>query len=48
MASVMFSHIGMQGEDIIEHTNTKCHLCTHWLTYTSLCNIGLNVLMPRY
>ncbi len=37
----MFSHIGMQGEDIIEHTIAKCHLCTLWLTDTPLCNISI-------
>ena len=28
MASVMCLHFSMQEEDILEHTNAKCHLCT--------------------
>ena len=28
MASVMFLRFRMQYEDILEHTNGKCHLCT--------------------
>ena len=27
-ASVMCLHSSMQEEDIFEHTNDKCHLCT--------------------
>ena len=27
MASVMYLHFSMQEEDIMEHTNAKCHLC---------------------
>jgi hypothetical protein len=26
--SVMFLHFSMQEEDILEHTNGECHLCT--------------------
>ena len=29
MASVMCSQIGMLEENILEHINGKCHLCTH-------------------
>ena len=29
MSGVMFLHLGMQEEDILEHTNVKCHLCAH-------------------
>ena len=28
MASVMCLYFCMQEEDIVEHTNGKCHLCT--------------------
>ena len=28
MASIMQLHFSMQGEDILEYTNGKCHLCT--------------------
>jgi hypothetical protein len=28
MASFMCSPLSMQEEDILEHTNAKCHLCT--------------------
>ena len=28
MASVMCLHLSMHEEDILEHTNGKCHLCT--------------------
>ena len=28
MASVMCLHFSMQEEDILEHSNDKCHLCT--------------------
>ena len=28
MASVMCLNFNMQEEDIIQHTNGKCHLCT--------------------
>jgi hypothetical protein len=27
MTSVMSLHFHMQEEDILEHTNAKCHLC---------------------
>ena len=29
MASGMHLHFSMQEEDILEHTNAKCHLCIH-------------------
>ena len=29
MAGVMCLHFSMQDEDILEHNNGKCHLCTH-------------------
>ena len=54
LASVMFLHINMQEQDILEHTNGNCHLCTLQSTCRPLCNIGmhfitlLNILMPRY
>ena len=28
LASVMYLHFSVQEEDIIEHTNAKCRLCT--------------------
>ena len=28
MASVMCSHFDILEEDILEHINAKCHLCT--------------------
>jgi hypothetical protein len=28
MASVMCLHLSLEEEDILEHNNTKCHLCT--------------------
>ena len=28
MANVMCLHLSMQDEDILEHTNVKCYLCT--------------------
>ena len=28
MVSVMCLHFIMQEEDILEHTNAKCHVCT--------------------
>ena len=30
MASVMHLHLSMQEEDILEHTNGKCQLCTRY------------------
>ena len=54
MASVMCLYCNIQEEDIVEHTNAKCHLCTPCSTFRPLCNIGinfitlLNILMPRY
>ena len=27
MAIVMFLHFSVQEEDVLEHTNAKCHLC---------------------
>jgi hypothetical protein len=30
MTSVMCLHLSMQEEDILEHTNGKCHLCTRY------------------
>ena len=53
IASVMCFHCRMQEEDIFEHTNAKCHLCTLESTCRPLCNIGihlitiLNILMPK-
>ena len=54
MASVMCLHFNMQEEDILEHTNGKCHLCTLQSTYRPLWNIDihlitlLSILMSRY
>ena len=54
MASAMCLHFNMQEEDILEHTNGKCHLCTLESTRRPLCNIGmhiitlLNMLMSRH
>ena len=28
MVSAMYLHFSMQEEDILEHTNGECHLCT--------------------
>ena len=28
LAKVVCLHINMQEEDILEHTNVKCHMCT--------------------
>jgi hypothetical protein len=45
---------GMQGENVIEHTNGKCYLCTLWSICRPLWNIGihlitlLNILVSRY
>jgi hypothetical protein len=53
MASVMCLHLSMQEEDILEHTNAKCHVYTLWSTCRLLCNIGihhitlLNIIIPR-
>jgi hypothetical protein len=55
MASVMCLHFSMQEEDILEHTNAKCH-CVHFsqLVDRPLSNIGmhliivLNIVLPRY
>ena len=44
MASIMCLHSSMQEEDILEHSNIKCHLCnigTHLITKG-------NLLMPKY
>ena len=52
MASVVCLHLSMQEEDVLEHTNGMCHLCTLWSTCRPLCNIGvhlitlLNMLIP--
>ena len=54
MASVTCLHFSMQEEDILEHTNGKCHMCTLKSTCRSLYKIVmqlitlLNILMPRY
>jgi hypothetical protein len=29
VASVTCLHFSVQEEDILEHSNVKCHLCTH-------------------
>ena len=34
----------MQEEDILKHTNVKCHLCTVYLTYKPMCNIGTHLI----
>ena len=34
----------MQGDDIIEHTNGKCHLCTFQSTCRPLCNIVIHLI----
>ena len=47
-------HFSMQEEYVLEHNNGKCHLCTLYSTYRSLCNIAIHlitllyILMPRY
>jgi hypothetical protein len=54
MASVMCLHFTMLKEDILEHTNGKCHLCTLYSNCRPFYNIVmnlitlLNMLMPRY
>ena len=44
IASAMYSHFSLQNEDILEHTNAKCHLCTLSSTYKPLCNIGIHLV----
>ena len=41
MASAMCLHFSMQEEDILEHANGKCHLCTLSSTCRPLCNIDM-------
>ena len=54
MASVMCLQFNMHEEDIVDHTNGKCHLCALQSTCRPLCNIGmhlitlLNILIPRH
>jgi hypothetical protein len=53
MANVCL-HFSIQEEDILGHSNAKCHLCTLYSTFRPLCNIGiylitlLNIHVPRY
>ena len=37
MASTMYLHFSMHEEDILEHINGKCHLCTILSTCRPLC-----------
>ena len=52
MTRVMCLQFKMQEEDILEHANTKCHVCTLYSTCRLLCNVGilfitlLNILLP--
>ena len=54
MASVMCLVFIMQEEDILEHINAKCQICTLYSTCRPLYSIGLHlitllkILMPRY
>ena len=54
MINVMFLRFRMQEEDVFQHTNVKCHLCTLLPTPTIVEHAHthpitlLNVLMPRY
>ena len=44
MANNMCLHFSMQEEDVIEHTNDKCHLYTLLSTSRPLCNIGIHLI----
>ena len=44
IASATYFHFSMQEEDILEHTNGKCHLCTLWSTCRPVCNIGMHLI----
>ena len=52
--SVMCLHFTMEEEDILEHTNGRCRLCTLQSSCRLMCNIYthlitlLNILMPTY
>jgi hypothetical protein len=34
----------IQEEDILEHIDGECHLCTLWLICRSLCKIGMHLI----
>ena len=44
MTRVMCLYFSMHEEDILEHTNVKCHLCTLQLTCRPWCNIDIHLL----
>ena len=44
MASVMRLHFSMQKEDILEHINGKCPLCTLWSACRPSYNIGMHLI----
>ena len=54
MTCVMCLHLSVQEEEVLEHTNAKCQLCTPLSTGRPMCDISihlitlLNILMPRY
>ena len=45
MTSVMCLNFSMQEENVLEHTNNKCHLCTLSSTCRLLCNKGIHLTM---
>ena len=47
MASVMCLYFRVQEEDILEHTNGKCHLCKFSSTCRPLCNIGMHIIIEH-
>ena len=44
MTSVTCLRFSMQEQDILKHTNGKCHLCTLQSICRPLCNIGMHLI----
>jgi hypothetical protein len=50
----MCLQLSVQEEEVLEHTNAKCRLCTPLSTGRLMCHMSihlitlLNILMPRY
>ena len=46
MATIMCLYFAMQEEDILEHINAKCHLCTCALLHSPVENTPLSHVTP--
>ena len=44
IVSVVSLHFSMQGEDIFEHSNAKCSLCTLQSTCRPMCNVLISFI----